>query len=203
MMVAGPQSDWINVVMVRHATTDWNERGRIQGHCDISLNDHGRAQARSWCFDASGYRWIASPLKRTLETARLLGGMSIEREPRLREMHWGEWEGRTLVELRESMREVMTRNEARGLDFRPPGGESPRDVQKRLISWLVDVSVQTKPCLVVTHKGVIRALMAYATGWDMIGKSPIRLDWNSAHLFRVRAHSGDVDLHQPNLGLTK
>ena len=203
MIVPRSQSGWINVVMVRHATTDWNERGRIQGHSDISLNDRGRAQARSWCLRGSGYRWIASPLERTLETARLLGGVSIEREPRLREMSWGEWEGHTLAELRDSLGGVMTRNEARGLDFRPPGGESPREVQKRLVSWLGEISAQTKPCLAVTHKGVIRALMAYTAGWDMIGKAPIRLDWNTAQLFRVRAESCDIELHQPNLSLTK
>ena len=194
-------SPWVDVVMVRHATTDWNERGRIQGHTDISLNERGRTEASNWHFDAGGYRWIASPLKRALETARLLGGTVIESESRLREMHWGEWEGRTLAQLRRELGEAMSVNEARGLDFRPAGGESPREVQIRLCSWLGDVSTQTTPCIAVTHKGVIRALMAYATGWDMTGQPPCRLDWCSAHRFRVRAHSCEVELYQPNLAL--
>ena len=188
--------------MVRHATTDWNQQGRIQGHRDIPLNDDGRAQARGWQFDATGYRWIVSPLKRAIETAHLLGATSIERELRLSEMHWGEWEGRTLTALREEFGEAMSRNEARGLDFRPTGGESPREVQARLASWLNDVSQCSTPCIAVTHKGVIRALMSYATGWDMRGKSPHRLDWDSAHRFRVRAHSSEVELLKPNVSLS-
>ena len=194
-------SQWIEVVMIRHATTDWNQQSKIQGHSDIPLNDHGRAQAKGWHFDAIGHRWIVSPLKRALETACLLGATSIESEPRLREMHWGEWEGRKLSELREELGGVMSRNEARGLDFRPPDGESPREVQARLASWLNDVSRQSIPCVAVTHKGVIRALMSLATGWDMKGKSPHRLDWDSAHRFRVRAHSCEVELHKPNVSL--
>ncbi len=201
MIVDRERVGWVDVVMVRHATTDWNEWRRIQGHSDIPLNEHGRAQAGRWRFDATGYRWIASPLKRALETARLLGATSVEREPRLLEMHWGEWEGRTLSELREELGEAMSLNEARGLDFRPTGGESPREVQARLASWLNDVSQQTAPCVAVTHKGVIRALMAFATGWDMSGKSPCRLDWDSAHLFRVRAYTCEVELYQPNMSL--
>ena len=198
-MTAAPP--WIDVVMIRHATTDWNQQSRIQGQSDISLNDHGRAQAKSWRFDATGYRWMVSPLKRALETACLLGASSIESESRLREMHWGEWEGRTLSDLREELGGAMVRNEARGLDFRPPGGESPREVQARLASWLNDVSRQPLPCVAVTHKGVIRALVSLATGWDMKAKSPHRLDWDSAHLFRVRAHSCEVELHKPNVSL--
>ena len=189
--------------MLRHATTDWNEKGRIQGQSDIALNDYGREQASRWRIDATGHRWVVSPLKRTLETARLLGATSIQTEPRLREMHWGQWEGRTLAQLRAEFGEVMTRNEALGLDFRPTYGESPRDVQERVLAWLHEVSQQTEPCMVVTHKGVIRALMAYATGWNMTGKAPCRLDWDSAHLFRVHANSRDVELHQPNLTLIR
>ena len=57
-------------------------------------------------------------------------------EPALIETDWGHWEGRTLAELRQRHGGEMAALEARGLDFRPPGGESPRDVQARLASWL-------------------------------------------------------------------
>jgi probable phosphoglycerate mutase len=54
----------------------------------------------------------------------------------------------------------MTQNEAAGLDFRPPGGESPRDVQERLKPYLASLA---GPTIAVTHKGVLRALYALAT----------------------------------------
>jgi probable phosphoglycerate mutase len=76
----------------------------------------------------------------------------------------------------------MARNEAAGLDFRPPGGESPRDVQKRLRPLLASLS---RPTIAVTHKGVLRALYALATGWAMTGKAPHKLSDGFAHCFGV------------------
>ena len=121
----------------------------------------------------------AAPWKR----ARLLG-LDPEPEPRLIEMDWGEWEGRTLAELRDELGEAMAENEARGLDFRPPGGESPRDVQARLRPLLADLR---DPTVAVTHKGVLRALYALATGWTMQAKPPDKLLDGRAHLFARRA----------------
>ena len=43
------------------------------------------------------------------------------------------------------------------------------------------------PTLAVTHRGVIRAILAEATGWDMRGKPPARLDWDAVHLFMLDA----------------
>ena len=69
---------------------------------------------------------------RAMDTARLLG-LDPKPEPRLIEMAWGEWEGKSLEDLRaELRRRRWRRTRRRGLDFRPPGGESPRDVQERL-----------------------------------------------------------------------
>ena len=200
-----PPADWVPFAMVRHGTTDWNVTGRVQGHTDIALSDAGRAQVQGWKLgrEITDYRWISSPMKRAQETTRLLGGKTIEItiDPRLQEMHWGKWEGRTLAALRKELGEEMARNERRGLDFQPVGGESPREVQGRLRSWLEDVATAGSPCIAVTHKGVIRAMMALASGWDMLGKPPHRLNWESAHLFRVRVSSHEVVFERPNVSL--
>jgi probable phosphoglycerate mutase len=100
-------------------------------------------------------------------------------------MDWGEWEGQTLAELRQSLGAEMTAEEAKGLDFRPPGGESPHDVQARIRPLLAEIASEGCDTAVVTHKGVIRAVFALATGWDMRGKPPCRLSWSAAHLFRL------------------
>ena len=41
------------------------------------------------------------------------------------------------------------------------------------------------PTAAVTHKGVIRAVLALATGWNMLGKPAYRLDWSAAQLFHL------------------
>ncbi len=177
----------IPILFIRHGRTRWNIEGRIQGQTNIALSAEGRAEFARWVLplEFQSYDWVTSPLARAMETARLLGAVDPRPEPRLMEMNWGQWEGRTLAELRTVSGSNMARNEACGLDFRPPGGESPRTVQVRLGEWIEDVAARRRPVAAVTHKGVIRAALAIATGWDMTSKSPYRLDWTSAHLFQV------------------
>ncbi len=67
----------------------------------------------------------------------LLCGDAPPQDSALIEMDWGDWEGLTLDEICARHGEEFARNEARGLDFRPPGGESPREVLERLRPWLV------------------------------------------------------------------
>jgi probable phosphoglycerate mutase len=132
-------------------------------------------------------RVVTSPLARCVQTAALLGAPDAEREPRIVEMDWGGWEGEPLAALRERRGKEMRENEARGLDFTPPGGESPRRVLERIRSWLSEVAQKNLPTLAVTHRGVIRAILAEATGWDMRGKAPAKLEWQAAHFFVLDA----------------
>jgi len=67
----------------------------------------------------------------------------------------------------------------------PPGGESPRAVQRRLAPLLAEIAATGRPTGGITHKGVIRALLALATGWTMAGRAPAELDWAAAHVFRL------------------
>jgi probable phosphoglycerate mutase len=131
-----------------------------------------------------------------VETAALLGFPDAPREPRLMEMDWGAWQGERLQDLRESLGESFRQNEDRGLDFRPPGGESPREVMARVKSWLAE---QRAPTLAITHRGVIRAVLAAATNWDMLGKPPAKLDRAAVQLFEVDAQ-GKLRVKQLNMG---
>jgi probable phosphoglycerate mutase len=168
------------LALIRHAPTAWSNEGRMQGRADVPL----ASPLPDWRWPAAldGFRAIASPLRRAVETARLLG-ISAEPEPRLTEMDWGDWEGETLAALRARLGPAMEDAEAQGLDFRPPGGESPRDVQARVAPLLRYIARAGGPVAGITHKGVIRAVFAQAAGWDMRGKPPARLSWEAAHLF--------------------
>lgn len=174
------------LLVVRHAETAWNQARRIQGRADPPLCEAGRAEAGRWRVpaDIAVSRWVVSPLVRAVETAGLMG-LDAATDARLAEMDWGQWEGRRLSELRAELGRAMAANEARGLDFRPPGGESPRDVQGRLMPLLADLAGADGTVGAVTHKGVIRALYALAVGWDMRAREPDRVDWDAAHLFAL------------------
>ena len=188
------------LALLRHADTAWSAEGRIQGRRDVPLSEAGRAALAGFALPAEchGMRVVTSPLARCVETARLLGAREALCDPRLVEMHWGEWEGRVLAELRAELGAPMRENEARGWDFRPAGGESPREVWARVRPWLAELASAGEPTLAVTHRGVIRAMLATATGWDMRGAPPAKLDWRSVHFFRL-APDGTPSVQALNL----
>lgn len=174
---------------MRHAPTAWNGQKRLQGRADIPLAPASLDTLAGLRVpeEFAGWRALSSPLARCMQTARALG-LAPEPEPALAEMDWGAWEGERLAELRARLGAAMRANEARGLDFRPERGESPREVQARLRPLLARLAAAGEPCLAVTHRGVLRALLAAATGWDMTGAPPHRLDRHAAiHVFRLAA----------------
>jgi broad specificity phosphatase PhoE len=191
------------VSFIRHASTSWNEQGRMQGRRDIPLSERGRAQARGWHLPpelAGAASRISSPLCRAVETAELLGGSPLHLESALIEMDWGDWEGLTLDELRNAHGAEFAQNEGRGFEFRPPRGESPREVRDRVQPWLARAATSTVPIVAVTHLGVLRVILATATGWDMTGKPPIRLRADAVHRFAVDGH-GHVSIVECNVPL--
>ncbi len=190
--------------VIRHGLTEWNELGRIQGRTDIELSDHGRQlistkRLPDCLLDAS---WRSSPLKRARETTTLFGIENALVDYRLIETNWGDWEGQSLSLLRSTLGDKMTKNEKKGLDFQPPNGESPRDVQRRLSPLLSELATGPPITAATTHKGVIRALLSLATGWDMIEKPPVRLSWDMAHVFFLTSN-GALKPHFFNVPLVR
>lgn len=188
----------MKLFLIRHGRTAWNEQGRMQGRADLPLSPAGRTEVLGWRLPEAwaDARWLTSPLCRATETAALLTDRPVGIEPRLIEMDWGAFEGRTLAELRAEAPDAMAANEARGLDFRPSGGESPREVRTRLESLFADLGADPADAAIavcVTHKGVVRAALSLATGWDMLAKPPLRLADNAA-LVLNRQPGGQIAL---------
>jgi probable phosphoglycerate mutase len=180
------------LAMLRHGDTAWSAEGRIQGRSDPPLTDEARERLRRFRLPqvCATMRVVTSPLARCVETAALIGAPQAHREARIAEMSWGAWEGRRLADLRAELGARMNENEARGWDFRPEGGESPREVLVRVRAWLAELK---QPTLAVTHRGVIRAVYAQAAGWDMRGKPPAKLAWDAVHVFRVEKNELTIE----------
>ena len=190
------------LALLRHAETDWSAARRLQGRTDIPLNDAGRRalSGRRIPSACHAMQVVSSPLLRCTQTAQCLGLAPVSLEPRLTEMSWGDWEGRTLAVLRDALGVAMQDNEALGLDFRPAGGESPREVFQRVQPWLAEVGRARRPTLAISHRGVIRVVFASAMDWGMRGKPPAKLDWSCVHLFSLDAQ-GRPRVEQLNLPL--
>jgi len=184
----------IRLAAFRHAPTEWNRAKRLQGRRDVPLD----AAGRDWLAgqrlppDLAGFDWFTSPLARARETAERLG-VTARPDDRLIEMDWGRWEGRSLADLRAEDPDGIAAAEVRGLDLTPPGGESPRAVIARLRPLLAELAAAGRDCGFVTHKGVLRALLAEATGWPLLGRAPLRLERETILLFRLGPDRLDLE----------
>lgn len=156
----------VTLYLVRHGETDWNRERRYQGQRDIPLNAHGHRQATRngealarEIRDPSSIRFIASPLTRAIETMRRLRcalGLSedgFEIDARLKELHYGHWEGVLQQDLATSDPEGVAAKARDPFSWQPRGGESYADLQQRIAGWL---STLTGPTVAVTHGGVSR-----------------------------------------------
>jgi probable phosphoglycerate mutase len=195
------------VSFLRHGSTAWNEEGRMQGRRDIPLSERGRAEVELWRKHSglahlvpAATPWYSSPLRRAAETAEILSGALPRCDPALIEMDWGHWEGFRLPELRDRYGAEFARNEAAGLDFQPHGGETPRQVRERVVRWLAATALVHDSIVAVTHKGVLRAVLSAATGWDMTVKPPRKLAGGALHRFGVGA-DGRIEVLETNVPL--
>ncbi|MFC6668864.1 histidine phosphatase family protein [Marinobacterium aestuariivivens] len=175
----------LELICLRHWPTRWNAEKRLQGRCDLPLSETSieALQRRRIPASLTAIRWYCSPLRRARETAELLG-LGATPEASLIEMDWGDWEGKTVLELREADPDGMAELEDRGLNLLPPGGESPREVLQRVSAWAEVMRLEGRQQLgAVCHKGVIRALLAAACDWDMRGRAPEKLDYRCLQHF--------------------
>lgn len=166
----------ITLYVLRHGQTDWNAIGRYQGQTDTELNEMGRVQARrngrallEACPDPAALDYVASPLKRTRQTmeelraAMGLDPLSYRTDERLREIHYGHWEGLLARELPELDPQGLAARQADPINWRPLGGETYVELKARTDDWLAAI---TRDTLVVTHGGPSRTLRGSILGLD-------------------------------------
>ena len=161
--------------IVRHGETVWNREGRIQGHTDVALSDRGVEQATRLANRLSSvplHAAYASDLCRASATASLiLQGRQVPMHPtpRLREYHKGAFEGMTDAELRSRYPDEYPSYVAKNLDYAPEGGESTREVSKRLSSIICEIKERhlDDTVLVVGHGGSLRAAMMALLGMPL------------------------------------
>lgn len=172
----------MRLALLRHGPTGWNALGRIQGHTDIPLSDEGLAKMRGLLPPSSfaEARAFASPLRRARQTADALGLKSPMLDRRLMEQNWGRWEGLSRAEILAQDGEEAFLRAGKGLQFRPPGGESTRELHERVAAFLKDAAGDESDAIAVAHLGVLRAAYTLASGWDMSQPMPPDLDISKA-----------------------
>lgn len=158
------------IIFVRHGETLWNRQLRYQGQKDSPLSPAGMDQAtkvgeflRKRAIDAV----YSSDLKRALFTAERIGelhNLAPTVDPRLREMSFGVWEGKTRSEVAKEYPELWEARLQNVLTTRIPEGELPAEVVERFLSFLHEQTQTGQPkdraIVVVSHGGALRLVIA-------------------------------------------
>lgn len=150
---------------MRHAETEWNVQGLLQGHGDAPLTELGRREASEAArlLEAEGLqRIVASDLGRARDTAGIVGkrlGLEVALDRSWRELDVGP----QLVGQPSAAVASLSGYERRP-SWRFPGGESLDDLRARVRQALRRLDADPRATLVVTHGGPIRVLLAEAAG---------------------------------------
>jgi len=155
------------IYLVRHGETEWNEKKLIQGHSDIPLNKKGEIQAKQLGEKLKDIHFEAvfsSDLvraKRTAEIMVLEKKLAVITTKALRERLFGRYEGKQVTELRRILGELVLFSKERQKKLELNEIENDEDVMGRFIPFIRETAVayQGKNILVVSHGGLIRALL--------------------------------------------
>ena len=207
------------VFLVRHGATILSAEDRFAGATDVPLSEEGRSQVRrlsSRLAQEKVAAIYASPLGRTIETARILAephGLDVHPRPALREISHGCWEQLTRKEAGVRYPEEVAAWEEDPYTFAPEGGESGLQVTARALPELISLvrSHAGGTILIVSHKATIRLLLSSLLGFDPrryrdnLDQNPAALhivDFkDAAHarltLFNDTSHYGEAGLSIP------
>lgn len=184
----------MTLFVVRHGRTEANASGLLLGRADPVLDDVGHRQASEIAaVIPNGARLVSSPLRRCTETAAAIGD-EVETDERLLELNYGEFDLRPLAEI---PAETWARWRA-DPDFRPPDGESLRELATRIGAAFSELAASAidGDVVVVTHVSPIKAALAWALG---VG---IEISWRSyvaqASITRIAVSDRGPSLHEFN-----
>jgi len=152
--------------LLRHGALEGGVKYR--GHVDDPLTIKGRQQMDNVWSNLNGEvdLIICSPLSRCAEPALAWArksGIECILEPRVREMFYGDWEGKTIAQIKQQYPGKLEqwRNNPEGM--RPPGGESSEELRQRINAWWDETCINHngRHLLLVSHSGSLRMLIAH------------------------------------------
>jgi alpha-ribazole phosphatase len=175
--------------LIRHPEPEASAEGRCYGSKDWELSETGMCQAKAIAAQLASQPLAAiytSPRRRCLQAAHLLAAgrkCPVEVLEALRELDFGEFEGRRYAEI-ESLYPALYREwMERPTEVQFPGGESFLDMRSRVLAAAADLRARHagEAIALVTHGGVNRIILA-----DALGMPP-------AHIFRIAQRYGAVN----------
>lgn len=178
------------LILVRHAETEHNVAGIVQGWGDSALSERGARQTRALAARVAGLEpnaIFSSPLERAMIMARAIAeatGLEIVVLDDLREVNLGRWEGQSYLDVRRNDAEAARRWRD-DPDYPCPDGESHNDVLRRMSRALAAAAATTRPVL-VTHGTAIRVAATMLLNAPIMTSRHLAQDNASINLFEGR-----------------
>ncbi|MGI0486991.1 histidine phosphatase family protein [Pantanalinema rosaneae CENA516] len=191
----------LQLYFLRHAETIFSQTGGYCGELDVELTPNGEKMAQAFATAYQELPWAAiyvSPMRRTIATAKPLCdaiGMEMQLRDGLKEIRYGEWEGKSAEEVRQQFGEDYVQWLTEPAWNPPTGGETAVQIASRasLVVTEIQQNYAAGNVLVVSHKATIRIILCSLLGID-IGRYRDRIDMPAASISVVK-----FDLHGPLL----
>lgn len=188
------------VVLWRHGRTEFNATARLQGQIDIPLDEVGEWQVEQAAQDLwrrhPPTRIVASTLGRAVATAHglaSLGGLAVEKDDRLRERAFGEWEGLSGSEIAERWPEQYAVWQG-GHDPERTGAETRAEVAERIATAITELAApmsRADTLVIVSHGAAISLGLTVLLGLDASAWRGL-VGLHNAHWSVLRASRGDA-----------
>ncbi len=162
------------LILLRHGQSQWNLENRFTGWIDVDLSPKGEEEARKAGELLKDFQIDAvftSVLKRAIRTAEIAlkaagkEHLPLIKDKALNERMYGDLQGMNKDEARQRFGADTVHLWRRSYDIAPPGGESLKDVQERVVPYfqmhIVPLLREGKNVLVVAHGNSLRALVSY------------------------------------------
>lgn len=167
----------MEIYIIRHGKTPWNVDRRLQGGTDIELNQDGIDLAMKTGEGLKGVDFdvvYSSPLKRALETAKLIVGdrdIPIITDDRLREINFGSREGERSMAVKDDPNDPFYFFFHAPEKYDPLDGESLEEVKKRTAEFLTEIiepkENDYKRIMIVGHGAMNKGLQCHMLGYDI------------------------------------
>lgn len=170
----------MKITLIRHTSLQIAS-GICYGQTDIDVSAsfwEEANQLKTKLADTQFDAVYASPLQRCVKLAAALNlGKPIE-DARLMELNFGDWETRAWEDIPRDIFDVWAKDYA---NLAPPKGETFGQLQRRALHILEELKLENtgKHILIVTHGGLIRALLAHVLNMELKGLFRFNIDYAS------------------------
>lgn len=183
----------LRLYFLRHGETTFSQTGGYCGATDVDLTASGQAMAEAFADTYKSLSWEAiycSPMKRTQATAApIVQATDVAPQLRdgLKEINYGDWEGRTQEDVKETLCEDYYAWMTEPSWNPPTGGETAVEISNRAMAVIAEIeeTYTDGNVLIVSHKATLRIILCSLLGIDL-GRYRDRMDYPAASLSVVR-----------------